>query len=101
MRHSRVVVVGVEQVGEFARVDVGGVGEEVADVLHRRVEHGRVRVDLGAVARGEQHGLGEVLGLGQRLECLGECIGRDRDQIFPSRLPASALRGTEAEALRE
>ena len=38
-----------------------GVGEEVAHVLHRRVEQRGVRVDLGAVARGEQHDLGEVL----------------------------------------
>ena len=39
------------------------VGEEVAHVLHRRVEQRGVRVDLGAVARRQQHDLGEVLGL--------------------------------------
>ena len=54
VRDRGVVVVGVEQVGELVGVDARGVGEEVAHVLHRRVEQRGVRVDLGAVARGEQ-----------------------------------------------
>ena len=65
VRDRGVVVVRVQQVGELVGVDARRVGEEVADVLHRRVEERGVRVDLGAVARGEQHDLGEVLGAGR------------------------------------
>ena len=61
MSDRGVVVVRVEVVGEVLRPRATLLGEEVEHVRDRRVELGGPRVDLGAVAGGEQHDLGEVL----------------------------------------
>ena len=61
VRDRRVVVVRVQDARRIPRGRRPTIGEEVEDVRHRRVELRGVGVDLGAVARGEQHDLGEVL----------------------------------------
>ena len=61
VRDRAVVVVRVEVLGEVVGLRRRLLGEEVEDVRHRGVELRAARVDLDAVARGEQHDLGEVL----------------------------------------
>ena len=61
MRDRGVVVVRVQTLREVVGVEARLLGEEVAHVVDAVVEARRARVDLGAVARGEQHQLGEVL----------------------------------------
>ena len=67
-----VVVVDVEVVAEVLRREERHLGEEVADVLVGAVEALGDRVDLGAVARGEHDGLGDVLAGDEVVEGLGQ-----------------------------
>ena len=81
VRDRSVLVVRVEQVGELVGVHARLVGEEVADVVDAGVEHRRAGVDLGAVARREQHRLGQVLAERERVQRLGETRRRNRHPL--------------------
>ena len=80
----RRVVVDVEVVGEVLGGEEGDLGEEVADVLVGAVEPLGDRVDLGAVAGGEHHGLGHVRArdqVVQRLRQRGIADGHALEQV--------------------
>ena len=72
VRHGRVVVVDVEVVGELLGRQERQVGEEVAHVLVAAVEPLGHRVDLGAVARRQDHRLGQVLPRAEVVQGLGQ-----------------------------
>ncbi len=78
------VVVDVEVVGEVVRGDVGQVGEDVADLLVGGVEPLGHQVDLGAVARRHQDGLGDVVAAhhgGEGLGQAGTVEGQPLEQV--------------------
>ena len=88
VRHRRVVVVRVQLLAEHLGIDAGLLGEEVADVVDAVVEPGGPGVDLGAVARREQHDLGQVLPTLEVVERLGQPVaghGHPLEQIDRSR----------------
>ena len=81
---GRGVVVDVEVVAEVLGGEEGDLGEEVADVLEGAVEPLGDRVDLGAVARREHDGLGDVLArheVVQRLRQRGVTDGHPLEQV--------------------
>ncbi len=77
--HRAVVVLAVEVRRELVDAEVAELAQEVADVGVGAVEALGDDVDLGAVARGQDHRLAEVVALGQPGHGLGEVVGGDRD----------------------
>ena len=78
---GRRVVVDVEVVAEVLGGQEGHLGEEVADVLVGAVEPLGHRVDLGAVARGEHDGLGDVVARDEVVQGLRERGVADRHPL--------------------
>ncbi len=72
VRDRGFVVVRVEVVGELVGIGARVRGEEVAYVADRGVEVRAARVDLGAVARRQQHDLEQVLARGEIVQRLRE-----------------------------
>ena len=73
---GRRVVVDVEVVGEVLGRQERVLGQEAADVAVGAVEPFGDRVHLGPVARGEHHGLADVLAAAQVVEGLGDLTVR-------------------------
>ena len=79
---SRVGVVEAGQiVGELLGRYVGGLGEEVSDVLIGAVELLGEGVDLNPVAGRQDDGLGDVLARAQVGQRLGQAGCRDRHPL--------------------
>ena len=81
VRDGRVVVIGVEQVGEIFGRGARVRGEERADVTDRGVEVRAARVDLDAIAGGEHHDLEQVLACAEVVEHLRKLLLRHRHPL--------------------
>ena len=81
VRHSGIVVVHVDVLGELGQVEIGVLGEQARDLLDSTVEPLGLDVDLDPVAGGDDRGLGDRRRLERAVRQLDRRVGVERGAL--------------------